>query len=931
MKFLERVATTLYQKHGDRISDIEIVLPTENAVNYFKQYLMKLMDDGAWLPIIEPMDHWLTHYTTLTPADDITLIFNLFDSYKRIATRAVKQFDTFYSWGKMILEDFNEIDRELVNAQELFKNLSGISDIELKFAEEDSPDMYRRYVTLRGLIGTLYRDFRTVLKNRGEGYLGMLYREVAEERALKIRGEEICFIGFDRLCRGEQLLFKNLKDRHIAQFFWDCDTYYTEEWKQEGGYFFRRNRVHLEMEALEGSMAQLGQPKKISIIGVPSKISEAKTAGVMIARQLAEHGAASLNGETGVVLADPGQLYPMLGALPNSITAIHPGLKFPLKESHIYRLIHNIIVLYENQRLLNRPDYFHHEDLIRVLSHNYIRLLINHHHPQEDLIKGILTKIRDHNWVFVHQHTLIREGDPIGIPIFSTIFTTFHSATQLIDTLFELLNMIESVLIIEQQTSGKWGMDLEQLSQFKGFLRRIQWSIDRYNMQLDISVFWQFFNEVLGHLEIEFSDQPGEGLHLMDLEESRLIDFKHLMILSVNEGVFPEGKGGGSFIPPEVRRAFKMPTYREHDALFAYRFYRLLQYAQEITLIYNVSLDEYGKGEKSRFIEQLISEYAITFPDTEITHETAVFHAGKQRFRPINIMKTDEMVAKMQQQPLSATTLNTFLNCPLKYYFRYMLNLLEESEVKSSADPATFGLVVHKILEDFYRDQDLITKHFIQNNRRRLGEMIPRYYRNEAKIQFIDTGKNKLNLSLIQKLLEHFCDVEAQRPPFKVVDVERRFRGLPFAVNTPSGEQAVFQLKGYIDRIDQIGESIHVIDYKTGKAPQRLTLKGAWQEEPEKLSREAVQLLFYGYLIARSEKPIDPIYMGIYQLFKLSKGVQYLREKGEPTTILEQYDRFESFLSKQLLRMVDQNEPFYQTDDQKRCEYCLYREICQRY
>lgn len=955
MTFITRLTDQLWSTHGENLQSMAVVFPTRRAVLFFRKELQRisaLTGKPLWSPEVFSINDFVTRLSPYVVPERHTLLFTLFNVYSRIVTSIRRDFEEFYSWGSMILSDFDEIDRNLVDVALLFRTLREYKD-SYDVGLDESHELYQRYVSFWGDLSVLYEQFRRDLREGGNAYAGMALREVAEHMGNEdgLKWSRVIFAGFNALNRAEELIMKHLKENDRADLYWDMDHYFTDDPGQEAGDFFRRNLQVFNLDDPQWIDGDLRATKKIYVIGVPTRVAQARAAGTYLQELIlgrahpggeavitsgitAEDDAAAVEppaviaGRTAIVLPDETMLFPMLNSLPASVDKLNVTMGYSLRNTFLYSLVSYYLDLHGNAKESGEDILYYHKDVKNLLTHSVIHLL------GWDKTDEILERITSKNLIFVP----LKEISGTDEPLFRDLFAPWKNAAE---SLHFFLRLFER---LAQNPDDEGIPALSPLGQeyvyhFYTLFMRILELLESAEIDMGgISTFRRFMSDIIGSTSVPFTGEPLEGLQIMGMLETQLLDFENLFILSMNEGIIPTGKTTSSFIPFEVRTAFGLPTYRERDALFAYHFYRLLKRARKIYLFYITQTDEFGKNEKSRFLEQILFEYKEANKEATIVQTVATLRTEKKPAEPIKVQKSQIVMSRLialGERGFSPSVLNNYIMCPLRFYFQDILGLKEEEELTEAADRAQLGSVIHAILEEFYSplagkevtEADLIRCRF------GLEDRIARIYRDKTHVEDLATGKNRLFVEIIRRLVERFLEQEKSEAPFELRSLEKKIRDIPLEFDA-GGLSYRVNLKGFVDRIDVKESVTRIIDYKTGNIGSLNVDDFESLVAVGDTRKEAFQLLFYLYLYWKAFAPGDDFsaFLGIYRIRRVSEGIDFVKRGRKPRTFtLQDVQQFEESLRALLGGIFDSGRPFEQTrDPEKACRICSFITLCNR-
>lgn len=942
--FLKKLAEELLEIYQKDIYGICVVFPSRRAGIFFKKYLAELLDKPIWSPAILGIQDFIAKLSPYQISDRLTLIFELYEIYNECGEN--ESFDKFYPWGAMLLNDFDEIDKNLAESDYLFrilrehKQLEGefefkVSDIDEfnkfwdSFSNMKLSTMQNEFIKTWEIIGKVYHSFRKSLLKKNMAYDGMAYRRIYElirTNEINFEWNKIIFAGFNLLTKAEEGIIRELSKQNKAETYWDADEYYLTSELQEAGHFLRENFKSLRVENPKWIINELRKDrKKIKIIGTPLQISQAKVLG----NELKSLKSSELD-KTAVVLPDENLMIPVLHSIPETVDSLNITMGFPLKNSSIYTLMQLLKSLQKNKKGTAESPVFYHKDVIQILLHPFIKFLSV---PE---IYRLVNDIKKRNIVYVSRNK---------------IFDSFETAPELISEIFSTQDTIETSLryiykIIElisrqfepNKTASKF--ESEYLFTLYTELNHLNDILSKYTPQIDIDTFWRLLVEVSSAIKIPFTGEPLKGLQVMGLLETRSLDFENVYILSMNEDVMPRGNSQSSFIPYNLRKAFNLPTYEDDDSTYAYNFYRLIQRAKNICLIYNTEPGEILAGEKSRFIMQVENELARENPNINLERLILQSDADIPKRREITVQKSKDIIESLEKEEyLSVTRLGTYINCPLQFYLRTAAKLKEEETVDEFFSGAGFGTVLHKIMDLLYSnfkeknvDEKIILslKRKLKDNYDNLWEEACRSIAELEEFKGELQGKNLLYKNVIKKLIDKILDNDIKEVPFKIISLENMVtKELEIKLN---GKSQKVKLLGRLDRIEEKDGVLRIIDYKTGivKKPKHLS-KTSNEEHIDRIFentdlKEHFQQLFYAYLYLDTNEVKDLI-IGVYPLRDLSSGIYWFED--EPV-INDKIILFENKLKELLGKIFDSTTPFTQTDDIERCRYCAYKSICYR-
>lgn len=954
--FLEKTVKHLCEKYGDDISELCIVLPNRRAGLFLKTHFANNLKKTFWSPEIYATEDFVALLAELEIADSTTLLFELYETVKNVNKNEVESFDEFSKWGQILLSDLNEIDRYLVDGTQLFGNLKDIKELEAWSLNSDEglTDFQQQYLSFWQSLGTYYFDFNKRLLDKHQTYQGLAYKIVAstvEERINKHPWKKIIFAGFNALNKAEEQIIEKLLDLGKAEIIWDTDSYYINDIRQEAGKFIRKYDNHGSFKKIPGKNIVFEEnllsteDKRITIIGAAKNVAQAKVAGNLVAAFQKEH--VSLQ-NTALVLADENLLFPVLHSLPENIEDINVTMGYPLKNTPIAGYFDLVFNLHTNAIKLSqgKEKYsFYHKDLLKLLSHPFSTILIfnkDHHNS----VKPVIKAIQDRNIVFAAFSTLekiITEKQEDTLEILRPLFKHWQTPADAIACVNYLIDTLKNAIVAQQGNSSKnnTSLELEYLFAFTKIIKRIQvLMLDYPGSIVDLKTLQNILKQIVRSTTLPFYGEPLMGLQVMGMLETRTLDFENIILLSCNEDILPSGKTMNSFIPFELKRYFGLPTYNDKDAIFAYHFYRLIQRAKNIYLLYNTESDALGSGEKSRFLTQLIHELPkvnknVVIEEKLVNIPVNVDNTGNV----ISIQKTTAIIEKLNAKAakgFSPSLLNTYRNCSLQFYFQAIAGLREAEEVEETIGADTLGNTIHEVLETLY--QPFIGKKInaadIKELKKQVETLTISVFEKEYSKTEISYGKNLLTIKVALKFLNNFLDSEIKAigkyekdsTPLIIKNLEQKLE------TTLTINDQTIKLHGNADRIDNVGSLTRIIDYKTGIADSKELKLEEWSNiQTDSTLAKSFQLLMYAWMYQKMNPAIhDNMVSGIITFRELSAGLKTVKINNSDLLNVPILNKFEEQLENILSEIFNPEIEFKQTVDYNNCEYCAFKGICNR-
>ena len=948
--FLKYVAQDLIAKFGQDLSRVAVVFPNKRASLFMNEQLACLSDRPIWSPSYITISDLFRHHSHLTVGDSIKLICDLHKSFSA-CTGSDETLDKFYGWGQLLLSDFDDIDKNMVDADKVFANLRDIHEFDdvsylseeqkkilqaffKNFDEDHDTELKRRFLNLWSHFKDIYHDFNQRLSDQGIAYEGAIYRQVAQNEDIEFEYDQYVFVGFNVLQKVEQALFKRLKDTGKALFYWDFDRYYLADGKQEAGHFIRQyldmfpNELDNQSDEL---YKQFTQPKDITYLSAPTENMQAR----YITTWLREKGRIEAGKNTAIVMCDEQLLQTVIHCIPPEAGKINITTGYPLAQSPVASLINVLLMLQTSGHILN-TDKYRLAAVKRVLRHPYAQYISENH-------QTLLTHLETERRYFPTRSELsVDDG-------LSLLFTDIDDdPTNSLLTKW-ILNVLKRI--------GQQGRDNEdaffQESVFRMYtlINRLSDLIAAGALTINLTTFERLMAQLIQATSIPFHGEPAEGIQVMGVLETRNLDFDHLLVLSCNEGNMPKGVSDTSFIPHALREAYGLTTVKHKVAIYAYHFHRLIQRATDVTLTYNNSTEISHTGEMSRFMLQMMVEsghpiqrYSMQCGQSMETHGPEAIEKNEKVTQALN-----------QLEQLSPTAINRYLRCPLQFYYNILAGL-KEPEAEDAVDNRMFGNI-------FHRSAELIYTHLKEKNQRIQASDIHDLRTKGKRIeQFVDQAFNEelfnvssqgyrpeynglqlINRRVIIDYLNRLLQIDEKLAPFVIKSLEEKVSST-LTFETVQGSHSL-SIGGYIDRLDEIvnpdgTHRIRVIDYKTGKSMTSTPVDVDDIFTDEKLSEKHkdyyLQTFLYASIVKRhpqlnpTQLPVSPALLFIQQTAGEDYDPTLLLEKEKVLDIGAHDAKFKENLQRLLSEIYNPSIPFAPTSELKRCTYCAYRQLCDR-
>ena len=956
--FLKLVAADLYKHTEGNLAHTAVVFPNKRAGLFFNEYLAQESDSPIWSPAYVSISELFRSLSPWEVGDPVKLVCELYKIFRR-ETQSTETLDDFYFWGEMLISDFDDADKNRVDTDKLFSNLQDLRNImdDYTFIDDEQEEAIRqffqnfsierrtalkeRFISLWDVLGNIYKGFRESLASQNIAYEGMMYRHVIEHLDVdKLPYEKYVFVGFNVLNKVEHTLFTQLKDAGKAVFYWDYDEFYMKENRQavthEAGEFIRRNLRDFPSPLSGELFKNLSKPKEVHYIASSTENAQARYLPQWIRNNLT-----TPEKETAVVLCNEALLQPVLHSLPAEVKHVNITMGFPLSQTPVYSFLIALLELHTHGFNFKSGRYTF-QSVVTLLKHPYTRQLTG----QAELLEKELTR----------NNRFYPLPGELGKDEFLTrLFTPLSGNLNLCIRLSETLQQVAS--IYQANTSGTEDTDafnqLYRESLFKAYttINRFRTLIEEDELTVQSETFRRLLVKVLSATNIPFHGEPAIGMQVMGVLETRNLDFRHLVLLSVNEGQLPKSGGDSSFIPYNLRKAFGMTTIEHKIAVYAYYFYRLLQRAERITLMYNTSSDGLNRGEWSRFMLQFLIEWPHP-----ITRQFLEAGQSPQGTSPITVEKTPDVMRRMQslfdvranpKAKFSPSALNYYLDCPLKFYYRYVAGLSAPDEVSAEIDSATFGSIFHYAAEHIYKD---LTTHGKVINKEALETLL----RNEVKLQdYVDTAFKKLffnvpqnekpeyngiqliNSAVIARYLKQLLQNDLRYAPFTFIASEMEVDE-PIDIQTPKGV-IKSRIGGIIDRMDSKDGTLRIVDYKTGGDADTPPHVESLFIPDKKRSNYVFQTFLYAAIMCRKQPTmkIAPALLYIHRAAtETYSPVIQMGEPRKPKEAVEDFSKYEKEYRERLQGLLEEifnpEKSFTQTEIIEKCTYCDFKALCKR-
>ncbi len=891
-KFLSKIVDHYIGSEAD-LSNHTFILPNIRAGIFLKTEFKKSFSGAGFLPEIIGIETFITRVSGISKKENLSLLFEFYKVYLQNNTPdKTEPFETFVKWAFLLLQDFNDIDKNLKNAREIFNYLIDVKRIEKIFLNANESEITQNYFDFIEKIGTYYDQLYKNLLLQKSGYQGLQYKQAYRNINNFIKEnshKKIVLVGFNALNISEEKIFQELLESGIAEIFWDTDSYYLKDQNLAGKFInqYKNEWKYYKNHPFLWVGDNLSKSKTITVTGASKNVNQIKHVGEILKKSDDRFNNYQ---NTAIILSDEKLLPVLLNSLPEEVKQVNITMGYALKNIAFSSLFELLFRMHTNRNKLSQDDVFYFNDISSFLSLSFLSNLID----QKKLKKELAVLIRN-NTVLIHRKEIAVIIESVSVKK-NNLNTLFEIWNENID---EILKAIDVLISTIKEDENLKDLEIEYLFRFRTVFNELESLNKKYRYINNLNALYQFYQQILVNENLSFRGEPLQGLQVMGMLESRVLDFDNMIITSVNEGILPEGKKQNSFIPFDIKVKFDLTTYKDKDAIFSYHFFRILQRAKNIVLTYNTQADEYGLGEQSRFITQLeISKETGELPELLIERNTISPIVNGKQVELMQVTKNDHSLQQLHtiaEKGFSPSTLTSYIRNPIDFYKKRVLHIEEMDTLEEDVAFNTFGTIVHDSLEKLYQPyiNRILTKDDVKIIRARV--------KNEVKDQFlknftsfsISKGKNYLSFEVAVKYILKFLDKEAEQikagRKIKILALEKGII-IPYQ---PKTLDFPVKLKGIIDRIDEVDGILRIIDYKTGKVEQKnLNIKD-WEELIENYDySKSFQILMYTYLYTQ-ENHIDPdqipIEGGIISFKNMKTGFMLLNRKRIQKEDLEKF------------------------------------------
>ena len=945
--FLAEVAQELYNRYGDEVSSLSIVLPTRRARLFFSEALSQIAQHPIWQPEYMSIDEVMTTATSLKLGSKMRIISELYKIYR---THHDEPFDKFYFWGEVLLADFDLIDKYMIDADMLFRNIYDLKVLEADlsyltpemrhiihtfwshFAEEAATSREKEeFLKIWLSLAPIYHALRERLTSLGIAYQGMIYRSVAENiaqgKALPDTTRHYAIVGFNALSEGEKRLLKYLATNGACDFFWDYDNYYTDHSEQEAGRFIRDNiREYKPLVEISHSNFE-DIKKKLHVVSTPSNIVQCKYLPTILSEISPD---LLLDKQTAIVLTDENLLMPLLHSLPEQLKdKVNVTMGHPLNKTTAYSFTERLLALNKNARRHGESVTFYHEDVTGILSHPYIVL-------HEEQAPSLHKRIIDGHLIRVEQEFFSSSE------LLSAIFHYTDEWEAMAEQIVQVLRLLIAKASDCQEHSA---LKSSSLATMLTSIREVVNCLKECDIEINTSTFTALLRRHISTIRIPFSGEPLQGLQIMGILETRALDFKNVILLSMTDDNFPGKHGANSFIPYNLRAAYGMPTPEHHEGVYAYYFYRLVQRAERVDMLYSSHTDEKSTGEQSRYIYQLEYEAPYTIERTNVGVDV---EATDQKEIVVEkdatiMQRLEEYLSEDSKRYLSPSALAPYIVCPLRFYFSAIAKIRPVEELDESVDNKVFGTILHTAMQHLYEELkgiDNPTEHLRQLLK---GNKIETVVEQAIVSEFLKDKRLSAkdfsgNLMLVKEVVTRY--IRHGIIPYDIANDGFSFMGFEEKISYPFpiGNNRKVNIGGLADRIDSLSNgNLRVVDYKTGAPHNDFDgMDGLFRDKKRHLRGNILQTMIYSMILSKTyHRNVEPALYYVRNIHREEFSPRII-DKLNRASIGVDYasyaECFEQELAAVLNELFDADIPFRQCpkDDAEGCKFCDFKTICKR-
>ena len=944
-------------KWGTDMSRIVVVFPNKRAALFMNEYMARMAGKPMWSPAYTTISELFGKHSEYVVGDSIKLVCDLHKSFVK-CTGIDETLDHFYGWGQLLLTDFDDIDKNMADADKIFCNLKDIHELDdlsyltdeqrellkrffANFSHDQETELKKRFLSLWSHFGDIYHDYNQRLRNQSIGYEGAIYREVATRKDIEFEYDTYIFVGFNLLQKVEQELFANLKKAGKAHFYWDFDTYYmprnNSAYTNAAGKYIAMYLEDFpnELDVCSADIYQnMRRPKDVSFVMASTENIQARYAS----QWLREEGRCLAGRKTAVVMCDEAILAPIIQSLPPEADKVNITSGFPLGMTPIASFVSLLLDTYTSG-IAGKGTCYRAQYASKLLRHAYTRYI-------SDKANDVYATIKEQHLVYPDQATLTMNGEDQGLAL---LFKTINIGN------VHLLHHVETIIKLIGVNAKDTEDAFLQESVFRMYtiINRLEQLAANGDMDVDINTLRRLIKQLIAAATIPFHGEPVVGIQIMGVLETRNLDFKHLLLLSCNEGNMPKGVNDSSFIPYAIRKAHGLTTIDNKVAIYSYYFHRLLQRAEDITIVYNNTTDNGHTGEMSRFMLQMMVD-----GQQKIKHYNLLADNSPIAHKPKSVSKAGSIKEKLDgMKSLSPSAINKYIKCPLMFFYQYVASIKEPDCEDDVVDNRMFGNIFHKSAQLIYDDimshnNGRIEKSSIQkylNTKGLLESIVDRAFneelfkvKNSMRSPYYN-GLHLINRKVLIEYLRQLLHSDQRTAPFEMLALEDAVY-TQIAFETEDNNVRKIRIGGIIDRLDRVTDArtgvstIRVVDYKTGfQATRKIKeIEEIFSDMniSQKHSDYYLQAILYSLIVDNSTKYnkqkdcVSPALLFVKQASKENYDPVLEIDSQKIANVREYKVEFEQHLKEVLHDIFNTNLPFTPTTDNTRCDKCAYRRIC---
>jgi hypothetical protein len=884
------------------LASIQLIFPSKRAGTLFKKKIsIQLKGKSTFLPRVRSIEELTVEMSGLATAPQTQLQFEMYRAYLETHQKNPDSFVEFLAWAPGVLGDFNEIDRYLLSTASFFNYLKAVKDLEHWSADPNPTPMVKQYLKFWEEIALFYETYNALLKKQGLGYQGMQYRQAAATaQAYSSKSQDhFIFAGFNALNTSEQYIIQAFLENNQAEIIWDIDNHFLSNTSYNAGRFIKtylKEWKHFQRNPIHKGSDYYSHTKDIQSIAIAGNIGQAKYIS-----QLIDTFSQEELENTAIVLGDEALLLPLLSSLPANVKNINITMGLPLDQVPDASFFDAWLTLQQQVR----KDAFICKDLLSFLTQGHSERLLG---ADTALIRK---KIEQENLIYIKPQTLIaicKNSTEAAHALFDLWNDTAPTA---IKAILEVIKRLKNQLI----PSKNW-LQLEYLFSFQEIFSQLESLSSNYHYLENLKSLHYFYRELLSKETLDFRGDPYAGLQIMGVLESRVLDFQNVIVTGLNEGTLPSGKSQGSFIPFDLKMEYKLPTYREKDAVYAYHFFRLIQRAENVYLLYNNESTGIHSAEKSRFLLQLEIEQQPNHTFTEISANAPVTITTKTAK---TIQKTPAMIEKLKTQAaygFSPSALTTYIRNPVDFYYRYVLGIPELDSIEDVVAHNTLGTIVHEALEQLYLPylNQKLTPEILKAIQARIPQAVEKQFETLYNLENVKNGKNLIIYNVALKFVENLINKEKELlkagNTLTILSCEQKFTATlqqePFTIN----------MRGTVDRMDLLNETHRIIDYKTGNVTATELKLNDWDllTTDYKKHAKAFQVLCYSLMLHKTDGLPENLEAGVISFKNLNSGFLCFQENKNTAINIELMNKFEMVVIQLIHEILDLETPFIEKE-----------------